>query len=444
MDREKLKNVLSDHRLWLHTKGMRGLQADLTRGNLSGINLKRADLESALLAEVNPFGSNLSDACLEKANLTRSILVGSNLERANLLRANMEGCKLTGSNLRGANLTGVNLENSDLDSAIMIDSYLIETNFNKANLNNAVLANCWIDHRTFTGLPKDLIDLYGDTMNLIGGSLKRHSIVRSIEFPPEYLQAGISIMHFFGEYLGRRYPNQKVKVTIEQEGLKVFMIIDTLEGEPEVVEKALNEYGLVITGRTEPEDVIDDPLLIVSMKNEISIANVRLECQRELLEFAKGQLSKFQSLLSQAINKPAPRVELNVPIKAEASASSFQVQGFEIAKTISEIQRIILELTRSLPPSAMSANALQDVHDSLEKVKNKREAGELAKSPELSKFKRFLKQISDKDSDLGRLVRGVKKGAKLAQDLARYYNQIAQWGGLPIIPEPLLGQNSNK
>jgi hypothetical protein len=251
-------------------------------------------------------------------------------------------------------------------------------------------------------------------------------------------------MHFFGEYLRRKYPNQKVKVTIEQEGLKVFMIVDTLEGEPEVVEKALNEYGLVITGKTEPEDVTDDPLLILSMKNEISIANARIECQRELLEFAKCQITKLQSLLSEAINKPAPRVELNVPIKAEASASSFQVQGFEIAKTISEIQRIILELTRSLPPSAMSARALQDVHDSLEKVKNKREAGELANSPELSKFKRFLKQISDKDSDLGRLVRGVKKGAKLAQDLARYYNQIAQWGGLPIIPEPLLGQNNNK
>ena len=34
----------------------------------------------------------------------------------------------------------------------------------------------------------------------------------------------------------------------------------------------------------------------------------------------------------------------------------------------------------------------------------------------------------------------AKDGVGIAQKLARHYNGIAQWCGLPVVPEPFLGK----
>jgi HSP20 family molecular chaperone IbpA len=81
-------------------------------------------------------------------------------------------------------------------------------------------------------------------------------VERSIEFPPEYWEAGTSILSYFSRILGVKYPSQKIKVRIEQEGLMLRMIIDTPTGEKEKIEKTLEEYGLVVTGKILPESFL--------------------------------------------------------------------------------------------------------------------------------------------------------------------------------------------
>jgi hypothetical protein len=421
---------------------MKGTQANLAGEDLSRAFLKRADLESGLFRGTNFFEANLSDVCFEKADLEGAILTSANLERGNLVRANLKNARLINANLKGANLTGVSFENADLDSAILIDTYLIGVALSEANLDNVVLLNSWIDYRTLASLPPDLIDRYGDAVNLIGGAHSKHSIVRSIEFPPEYLQAGISILHSFGDYIRKKYPTQEARVTIEQDGLRVSMKIDTLKGEPEVIEEALDEYGLVVTGRKAPKDVTDDPDLIISLRNELRFAKARIESQRELLEFHASKTHSLENLLYQLINKSAPLINVNIPVKAQASSSSVAEQSFDIGKVISEIQGIIREMNTALRLPTAEAKKLKNIHDSLEGIKTKKGAGELVNSPELSNFRRFLHQLSDRNSELGKVIRGIKTAGKLAQELGRYYNEIAQWCGMPQIPDPLLGRNN--
>jgi len=96
--------------------------------DLSGANLKRADLTRADLSEANLKGADMRYADLSRANLKGADLSGVDLSRAmlryaDLTRANLSGANLSGANLRwadfsGANLTGVGLRDTKMDDAI--------------------------------------------------------------------------------------------------------------------------------------------------------------------------------------------------------------------------------------------------------------------------------------------------------------------------------------
>ncbi len=67
--------------------------------DLRAVNLDRAILTGVDLRKANLERGHLSEARLEMANLT-----GANLEEGDLSRANFKGANLTGANLRGASL----------------------------------------------------------------------------------------------------------------------------------------------------------------------------------------------------------------------------------------------------------------------------------------------------------------------------------------------------
>ncbi len=115
-------------------------------------------------------------------------------------------------------------------------------------------------------------------------------ITRSIEFPPEYHQAGISILNYFSTVLRKKYPDAKAKVRIEQEDLKVTMTIDPVEGDREIIEKALDEYGLVVTGKMLPDEYTDDRLLKIELESKLTQARAEIETQKLLLQYRDEQI----------------------------------------------------------------------------------------------------------------------------------------------------------
>jgi hypothetical protein len=122
-------------------------------------------------------------------------------------------------------------------------------------------------------------------------------IERSIEFSAEYWQAGTSILSYFSHILSVKYPNQNIKVRIEQEGLSLRMIIDTLTGEREKIEKTLEEYGLVVTGKIQPESFLSDPFEVMALKNKLEMAALELRHTKQLLDFTRdNSQQKIESL----------------------------------------------------------------------------------------------------------------------------------------------------
>lgn len=112
MDRETLKAILDEHKLWIESCGAKGVRADLRGANLRGAKLFRADLCMADLSE-----ANLSKADLSGSNLCRADLSGANLYRANLYRANLSEADLSEADLCRADLSGANLCRADLRGA---------------------------------------------------------------------------------------------------------------------------------------------------------------------------------------------------------------------------------------------------------------------------------------------------------------------------------------
>lgn len=142
------------------------------------------------------------------------------------------------------------------------------------------------------------------------------SIKRSIEFPPEYKQAGVSILNYFSEVLEKKYPEAKATVQIKQDGLKVTMTIDPVNGDPETIEKTLDEYGLVVTGKMAPEVFTDDKHMIMELKQELRIAKLRIETQKDLLQDKSAQVDKLLSIVGDAV-KSKPSINISTGDKTE-------------------------------------------------------------------------------------------------------------------------------
>jgi Leucine-rich repeat (LRR) protein len=132
-------------------------------------------------------------------------------------------------------------------------------------------------------------------------------IERSIEFPPEYWTAGNSILSYFSSILNAKYPDQNIKVRIQQEGLLLRMIIDTPEGQTETIEKTFNDYLMVISRQLPPENLLDSRKEIEALERKLEIAELELRLERrhsiKAIESLEMQISQLFSLIGQSFEK---------------------------------------------------------------------------------------------------------------------------------------------
>ncbi len=119
----------------------------------------------------------------------------------------------------------------------------------------------------------------------------KNRIVREIEFSPEHYQAGLSILSYFGSILKQKYSDSSLKVKIIQDNMIVRMIIETPEGKREELEKTLTDYGRVINGTLAPADFLTNPIDALQLKQQLNLARVQLENQKELLSFQNQQFT---------------------------------------------------------------------------------------------------------------------------------------------------------
>ncbi len=265
---------------------------------LSGFNLRNANLRDARLGKSNLSisdlsGCDLSDAYLGDAYLTNATLRGADLSRTNLHNGELSGADLTNANLTNANLTNANLTGADLSSA----------DLSRADLSSVDLTPTRINLDT----KFDNIFLNGETKGLPQWVRNPEKyIIREIEFPPEYKQAGIGIMNYFAEVMRQKYPDIPATVQITQEDLTVRMTIETDDGHRETVERTLEEYGLVVAGHRQPDTLVTNQADVIRLETQLSVARVQLETEQKLRLLGEKQyeqrIESLEDRVSQLLN----------------------------------------------------------------------------------------------------------------------------------------------
>ena len=152
---------------------------NLYPSQLQGANLAWAQMQGALLDDVNLQGADLTNAQLQQASLpgahlqgavlyqarlwiaklSRAELQGANLQEARLQGADLSDAKLQGTNLHRANLQGANLFRAQLQGADLSEAQLEGANFNSAQLQGAILPKTPLEAARFEKANLDLTDV---------------------------------------------------------------------------------------------------------------------------------------------------------------------------------------------------------------------------------------------------------------------------------------------
>jgi hypothetical protein len=258
-------------------------------------------------------------------------------------------------------------------------------------------------------------------------------IDRSIEFPPEYHQAGLGILNYFSTYLMEKYPGTTNTVRIEQCGLVVRLIIESEDGKQDIVEKALQEYELIVTGKTSPETYSPNDKVLLEIKNELRIAQFRVESQNDIIQLQNHRIDQLLNIVGDGLRN---RHNHNVCI--DFKPNIVNENTVNLCSDISLSLGLISELIGDLPTSSEAATALKELEGSLESIENETDHGKVKTSPALSKFRRIIDKLSDEESSLRKSFDVLQNGVCLIQELAKRYNGIAQWCGLPVVPDVFL------
>lgn len=116
----------------------------------------------------------------------------------------------------------------------------------------------------------------------------KYRIERLIEFEPKYLQSGITILNYFSTVLQQKNPDSQSIVRIEQEGLNVRLLIIPEKGNDlQIIEKTLEEYGLVISGKMKINDFLTDNMQILELENKLEISKLELRFANKQLLYER-------------------------------------------------------------------------------------------------------------------------------------------------------------
>ncbi|TLQ07602.1 pentapeptide repeat-containing protein [Marinilactibacillus psychrotolerans] len=176
MEKEKLKEILHLHKLWLEgsNEGERAnLQnADLWNADLWNANLQNANLRNTNLQNANLRNANLQNANLRNANLQDADLWNADLWNADLWNANLQDADLWNADLWNADLWNANLQNANL-RGITTESIrnlnVISAQLNTSEKNrkvtywvdlDVVTAGCW--QSNWEEFKKRVADVYGE------------------------------------------------------------------------------------------------------------------------------------------------------------------------------------------------------------------------------------------------------------------------------------------
>jgi UDP-N-acetylglucosamine 1-carboxyvinyltransferase len=251
---------------------------------------------------------------------------------------------------------------------------------------------------------------------------------------------------FFEDYLQIcKGINVNLNVKSVDEGIRVEVMIENEEMLREI-SKHFQEYLQVTKSATDKIDivftceqpVIKKDLFILELKNEVKQLEVKLEMRELEKRYQDKLINKMDKLMDKLyMNAPHVHLEINQSVTQTVDVDARSLQLYK--QTVRPLCDDLIELKSKLLIDNSAQNEeviiLSDLlHDLNIPVKNVRE---IPKSV-FGKLQEFILEAKDKNSNLGRTLISMKDGLILLQKIAKRYNKIAQWFGMPQVPDAFL------
>ncbi|MCU4413443.1 hypothetical protein KTH71_05215 [Acinetobacter sp. WU_MDCI_Axc73] len=259
-------------------------------------------------------------------------------------------------------------------------------------------------------------------------------IERSIEFKPEHYQAGLGILNYFGTVMRKKYPEQNAKFRIEQDDYTVRLVVESANGDKEIIERAFDEFGLVIHRDMQAEQFYDNYLDVAELKTKLGIFESELKFQHQLVEMQENRIIELKqdkesllNLIRQGLVRPNSPIYINNQL--HNSQSTVINHKAEFTKSNDELEELI-----DLADSDALKNKLAMIQNALDVNRNSDNPEEVKDSNGMKKFAKFLKDANEVGTEANTLAEKGGKALEVIMSLGRSYNSIAQWCGMPTIP----------
>ncbi|CAK3117398.1 conserved hypothetical protein [Vibrio crassostreae] len=198
-------------------------------------------------------------------------------------------------------------------------------------------------------------------------------IRRTITFEPHQLQAGVSLLSYFSEVLKQKCSDSNSKVSIEQDGEKVRLMIKSEAGMEHKVEALLNEYGEVLNGTLPAEQFMADQVQLLSLQRKLDMAALEVKHQQDILALTKAnydqrivtleeQVSGLRQMLSESITSHRiAQEQVSKLIDKYGNESEVELELLSLAKKLDErsadvqkdeLERLIKQLHAENPKMA--------------------------------------------------------------------------------------------
>lgn len=253
-------------------------------------------------------------------------------------------------------------------------------------------------------------------------------IDRCITFEPEYYQAGIGILSYFGTVLRDKYPDQNATVKIEQHDLTVRMIIETEDGNTETLEKALHEYELVLKGKKSVDEFYLSPIKALELKNQLNIFKFQIESQKEIIALQRGQILSLEDIVDKAL---APII--HPPVTIINQLNNTQTTNINHQKELNQSYDALDKLIDITDKDSLKKR-LERALTALDAAQNLDEPEEVKNSGGMKQLAKILNEANEVGTEVNDLVEQGGKAFELMKNLGRNYNSVAEWCGLPVIP----------
>ena len=259
-------------------------------------------------------------------------------------------------------------------------------------------------------------------------------IERSIEFKPEHYQAGLGILSYFGTVMRKKYPEQNAKVRIEQNDNAVRLIVETENGDQEIIERAFDEFGLVIHQDIKPEEFYDNYLDVAELKTKLGTMESELKFQHQPVEMKEHRIIELENdkkflgtIIKAGLVRPNSPVFINNHINnTQNIVINHKV---ELSQSYDDLDKLI-----DLVDSNSLKKRLERALTALDIAQNLEEADEVKNSGGMKQLAKILNEANEVGTEANTLAEKGGKALDLIKSLGRRYNSIAEWCGMPNIP----------